>query len=93
LTIDAKFGDTRAKMGTTERLAQMVASAFGGLSEIGLWIVLFLLMVVGVTQTASYGEPAQPQHALAAVHCDDRSVQEFASTSLCWPGNTLAATA
>jgi len=87
LTIDAKFGDTRAKMGTTERLAQMVASAFGGLSEIGLWTVLFLLMTIGVVQGVSHGESyhehqsAQPHSALSVSHYEERFVQESASIS------------
>jgi hypothetical protein len=37
LVIEAKFGDTRSKKDSLERLAEIVAKSMSGLQQIGLW--------------------------------------------------------
>jgi hypothetical protein len=72
LGIAATFGDTRKEMDAIERITALIAKAMGGLQQIGLWIVLFLLMTVGVTQVVS-GYDEQSQRVLSGSHYDDRS--------------------
>jgi PE-PPE domain len=95
LKVEGQFGDTRIEKDAIEKMTEVVASAMSGLQQIGLWIVLFLAVLVGVTQLAGYADsqPAQPPQVLAASHYDEPSVQEFASTSLYSLGNTPSSTA
>ncbi|MGZ9830238.1 hypothetical protein ACXYTP_25320, partial [Tsukamurella ocularis] len=58
-----------------------------GLQQIGLWSVLILTLLVGVTSMlGSVEQPEQQPQARAALHCVERSVQASASTSPCSPG-------
>jgi len=96
LKIEAEFGDTRREKDAIERLAEITAKAMSGLQEIGLWIVLFLVMLVGVTQVSGYAsQRVQSPQVLAVSHCGEPFAQgltsaTYHSTCQSWLGNATS---
>ena len=88
IAIAAEFGDTRSEKDGFDRIVALVSKAMGGLQQIGLWIVLFLLMTIGVVQAASYDRPGQQPEALASSHYADHVVLESVSDAPYWRGST-----